>query len=391
MRNSIVGGRVGEFIEANESVKRLFHSSLRRTGSVGTATVYAKGLMYFIEYLDYPSADQLLRDIYNIDLNLKIEDFINYLLYDKGTCRSTVNLYVAAIKKWLKVNRVGVKVDVERPQVWTVERDRIPSKEELRTILRHASLEDRALILITLSSGLRRSTLAALKLKNIDLNNEIPVIKVTPEIAKERPDRGYITFITPEAKEALLAYLRERERMGEKLTPDSPVISGRPLGVHLNPNSITTKWDRLLNLANLNMKTEKVRDRIGVEYGGKRYKIRFHSLRKYFKTWMTLSGVPSEIVEFMMGHRAGINQVYLLTGIEDAFNPILIDKLREYYKRAIPNLTILDVSVEQLKKLEEELDKLRARYDEHSRLLERLAKKFRELEKLIMEEVQGDL
>lgn len=384
----VTSGRVKDFIDNNESVKRLFHSSLRRTGSMLTAETYVKGLMYFIEFIGYPSADTLLDNISNIDLNIRLEDFINYLLYDRKVSRSTVSTYIAGIKKWLKVNRVSVNIDVELPQVWVVERDRVPSRDELRKILKHANLEDRALILIALSSGLRRSTLAALKLKNIDLNNDIPVIKVPPEIAKDRPDRGYITFMTPEAKDALLAYLHEREKQGEKLSPESPVISSRPLGTHLGPNTITRKWERLLNLVNLNEKTEKRIDRIGVESGGKWYKIRFHSLRKFFKSWATLSGVPGEIVEFFMGHRAGVNQVYLLTGIEDMDNPILIEKLREYYRKAIPNLTIMEVSAEQLKKLEEELDKLRTKYDEHSKLIGLLARKFRELEKLIMEEVQ---
>ena len=80
----------------------------------------------------------------------------------------------------------------------------------------------------------------------------------------------------------------------------------------------------------------------------KRYELNVHSLRKYFKTQLTVKGVQTEYVEFMMGHVISTYNDIKSLGVE---------KLRDIYKKA--NLRIYQKSqigkLDQLKTLAEAL------------------------------------
>jgi len=50
--------------------------------------------------------------------------------------------------------------------------------------------------------------------------------------------------------------------------------------------------------------------------GHKRYILRPHSLRKYFRTQLTAKGVPADIVEYMMGHKLSTYLDIRMKGVE---------------------------------------------------------------------------
>ena len=138
-----------------------------------------------------------------------------------------MHLMIASLKKWLKVNEVEVDWEkVEVPRVWLTQRQRIPTREELREIIGFGDLMDKAMFLTSVSSGLRLGTLTRLRVKDLRLEMDIPMTVLKPEMAKDRPSRGFVTFITPEAKANVEALLRKRESQGEKITP-SPSYSAR--------------------------------------------------------------------------------------------------------------------------------------------------------------------
>ena len=355
--------RVGvrKFMKNNMSVLRLARRIYRRTGSKNTLVSYLYGVMEFTKFMGYSNADELLAS--KVDWAAMLNDYIDYLLFDKKTSRSTIRTYVSAVKKWLKVNNVKVDGDVEVPQVWVVERDRIPQKEELRKLHQYGDIVDRIILLLGVSTGLRISTLISLKVGDVNLEDETPVVRVKPEASKERPTKGYITFMTPEAREHLLQYLDLRRKRGEEITEDSPLITWA--GKHVSNIAISLRWERLLKRASLNERSRKW------------FKLRFHTLRKYFRTWTALSGVSSDVVEAFMGHISGIRHVYFLSGIESMENPEVIKILRKEYEKAIPHLTI-NTSEEMVKQLEEELEMVRSRQDEFDERLEKILKMINE-------------
>lgn len=324
----------------DKSLEKLYNRMYRRSGSRATALNYVKCVKLFTGFLGYESPDQVLEA--GIDFNEAINNWIDYLLFNRGVARSTINIYVAAVKKWLKVNGVKLEGEIELPTSWIVERDRIPTRSELRKLYSVGSLTDRVILTLAVSSGLRASTIVNLRIGDIDLDNEIPVIKVRPEIAKDRPRRGYITFCSPECREHILQYLEYKGNFD----PDNYLLewNGRPY----TPHTLSVKWDRLLRKAGLTDKSRKW------------FKLRFHTLRKYFKTYATLSGIPSDVVEAFMGHVSGIRHIYFYTGVESMENPKLIEMLRNEYRKAIPYLTI-NVTEDQLKAIEEKIEVLAER------------------------------
>ncbi len=86
---------------------------------------------------------------------------------------------------------------VELPKTIKVERDRLPTKEEVRIILGGANLAEKVMVLMLISSGIRIGALLGLKLKDINTDLECPMIKINPDLSKN--SQGYITFITPES------------------------------------------------------------------------------------------------------------------------------------------------------------------------------------------------
>ena len=118
-----------------------------------------------------------------------------------------------------------------------------------------------------------------------------------------------------------------------------------------------------------NVEFSKVLKKIGMYVKDERAKIatiRLHSFRKFFKTALLNAGVPSELTEALLGHKGGIEQVY---------TRFTKDQVRQWYKRAEPELTIfgsaeVEKFKEQLKKKEEELKKRELEIEERMKRFE---------------------
>ena len=109
------------------------------------------------------------------------------------------------------------------PKVNHVADDRPPTIEEIRKLLSVCDLRMRAVVLIMASSGVRAGAFSDLKMKHLQRykieNTEIGSLRIYASSTEK-----YTTFISPEALEALDAYLDSRKRAGEKLSPESPLI-----------------------------------------------------------------------------------------------------------------------------------------------------------------------
>lgn len=363
-------------IEADESQKKLAFRIYRRGNSVKTVIGYVAAVTRFCRWLNR-SPDELISS--KIDWAAVLNEYLDDLMVAQKLSGNSAHLAVASVKKWLKVNGVhDVRWDdVETPKIWHVERDRVPTKEELREILSYANLSDKVLVMFACSSGLRVGAILGLQIKDLKLDRNYPVIVMKPEMAKDRPTKGYISFITPETKSHLMAYLKQREMRGEKITPDSPVISAeRPAGKPISDKSVSYRWHQLLQKASKDMR------------GRKWYVLRFHTLRKYFQTWCRLSGVDPWITEAFMGHRSGIHQTYFMSGIEDMNNPQQLEILEKEYKKALPALTIFS-EAEKVKELESKLEDQMKMFDDEKQRFEiekqSWDEKFRAMDKMVKE------
>ncbi len=357
-----INGHLKSLIATDPTIKRFALRVYRKSESERTVKIYVQQVILFMRWLG-KTPEAALKS--KLDWEAILNDYIDYLNIERRVASGSVFMAVVAVKKWLEVNGVvekgGLK-GVEMPKVYRTERDRLPTKEELRHILNGANLTDRSMALILVSSGIRIGALLELKFKHVKMDLDCPMITVGAEFSKNR--QGYITFMSPEAKVTLQQYVKERTLNGEKVTDESYVIAkGRPAGGKMRPGGAAHRWAMLLKKADKATKTsvsEKTKK------GGKWYQVHIHTMRKYFKSWASLSGVPGDLVEAFMGHRAGIEQTYFLPDLESANNPEVIKRVLEEYRKALPALTIFS-DEEKIKRLEEQVSEQAAAIETQKR------------------------
>jgi site-specific recombinase XerD len=118
--------------------------------------------------------------------------------------------------------------------------------------------------------------------------------------------RERITFLASDGVEILKRYLEWRRRIGEKLTPNSPLFASR-----------TRRGTKPLSPQKFNEMLKNVAKKAGLNGNGKYGRLRAHSLRKFFVTQLTNHGVEDKIVNFFIGHKIpDVDRVYWYRRIE---------------------------------------------------------------------------
>jgi len=207
--------------------------------------------------------------------------------------------------------------------------DVIPDKQELRKILSHGAAKERALFLLSISSGMRIDEILQLTLRDIDFKSNPVKITVRAEIAKNKKPR--ITFMSNETHDALDEWLKIR---------DNYLCTATKRAVNLryhkdaNDNRIfpfdyqtaRLMWCRILHEAELDGK-----DSVG------HYKIHIHSLRKFFRTFLPNGdhAISNDVVETLMGHEGYLTQSY---------RRIPEDQLAKEYLKALSTVTIFGIN-----------------------------------------------
>jgi hypothetical protein len=170
------------------------------------------------------------------------------------------------------------------------------------------------------------------------------------------PKDRYYTFTTPEAAQAIDAYLEQRRIAGETIKPTAPLIRQTfPKADADNPKPMA--FDGLAGL------TQRVMVKSGVRIVAKNNKVRHgtainHGFRKFCNTALVKAGVKPVVVEILTGHSIGLQDNYLRLTEEEV--------LGEYLK-AVDLLTVssekaLQIQVEKLKTDVESIDYMREKY-----------------------------
>ena len=147
----------------------------------------------------------------------------------------------------------------------------------------------------------------------------------------------YYTFCSPECATAIDNYLQYRERCGEKISPDSPLLrkdfdsdfheSARNKVYPVTRNSIS------MSIFNLLIKTGiRTVDHVNSRRARKDVKMT-HGFRKFFETMLVNSNIHETIIRKLTGHsdRSNLTQLYSKQTEEE---------MREEYMKAVDNLTI---------------------------------------------------
>jgi integrase len=228
-------------------------------------------------------------------------------------------------QKFYKTLKRRMKGSVCRP----ITLDKVPSPSQLKEILQHGTVKDRAIFLLSSSTGMRIDEILQLKPEFIDWNTDPVSINIPAAITKTGQSR--VVFTTPEAVESLRAWFKIRQeyldfackKCNHKKVdkqfhkdPNNPYIF--PFGY----NNTREMWDRLIKKSGFSERDTSTNRR----------KYHIHSLRKYFRTRLA-SEIPVDIVESLLGHEG------YLTG---AYRRYSMDQLGDFYKKGMHALMVFE-------------------------------------------------
>lgn len=216
-------------------------------------------------------------------------------------------------------------------------------KEDIKKLIDNANnLRDRAIFLVMATSGMARKEIINLKVGNIFIDSD-DIGTVT--MRRQKNDIDFITFISPEAVQALRLYWDERARYKNgafKIKNDEDYVF------------VTSFEGKKIETTSFSYIFRGMAKELGYQNdNGKGFQIKCksHALRKFFSSTLEDTDFPRKKLEFMLAHSQSDN--------ESAYYPKEIQKLKELYINYLPHITfdkeikIVSLSTEDEKRLGE--------------------------------------
>jgi len=289
--------------------------------SEATRQTYAKAEASFARCFKADSPDVVVARIKGgkVDAYAALDKFVAWLTAN-GSAPKTVLTYVAAVKGLLRYEEISLdaykfRAKVELPPKTEISIDRIPTREEVRTIILNSDRKTRALIALLATSGLRIGEAAALRVGNVDFKE----CKIMLLSQRTKSRKARTSFITDEAAGFLREYLGPRINKRE----DWLFLDERRFNRRAGPDALYMNVYRVLKKLGL-------KSRLDPE--SKRNELHPHSFRKYFFSKMIGAGVDRGVAERLMGHNYGFDNAYL--HMDE-------DRLRKEYMKAIDDFMFL--------------------------------------------------
>jgi len=309
--------------------------------SGSTASAYRSALkMFFNTILKQHGSLENLADAYFKNERDYEKDVQTFFTAIKKKAPKTQRVYISILRTFLLENGVELKQVFWRRLSKRIKgsraltEDHVPSNEDLRKIMMHLPIQGRALFLTLASSGMRIGEALQLKIEDIDLESELAKVLIRGEYTKTGNKR--ITFISREAKEAILEWLKVRDEYLKSAVARSR--NKEEEDDRLFPFS-ETNARHMWNLA-LKKTGNHHRDRTT-----KIHAMHPHVLRKFFRTRLG-AVLPLDVVECLMGHESYLAQVYRRYSTED---------LAKFYKQGEHALLIFTEAAE-VSRLREEIE-----------------------------------
>lgn len=251
----------------------------------------------------------------------------------KGYAGSYISQYIKALKSWLAHNHKELKVKIKIKGVQdtpSLKDERVPTSKELKSILLSGDRKARVACILIAHSGLRIETLGnylgndGLRVRDFlemtikDGHVEFTKIPTILVVRKELSKAGhqYFTFLSEEGCEYLKDFLEERLRLGERLGPESPIIT---------PKVASKPFIRATNIGDI--------IRGAIRKAG--FPWRPYVLRSYFDTQLMLAESKGLVLrdyrQFWMGHKGDIEARY--TTNKQRFSEEVVEDMREAYRR----------------------------------------------------------
>lgn len=310
----------------------------RKTGSASSRKTYCEVLYLFCRYAGRMPDDLVKLSTEEIE-NL-VEEF-GYRKREKLRSPRTINTYFSNLKTFFSVNgfRNEKELDVEQfhqPARARAREEYVPSVREGLEMAKFAeNLRDKMLILFMVFSGLRNSTLRALRYGDVkeELENgkDTILIRVYPAMKECVPSacKGnieYFTFIPKLVVDLLRRYVAQMQEKVGNINDQNPLFPSQ-----YNQLPREDRFSKPLSDKQL----QSIVKQVAKDAGIKKWKlVTPHCLRKTFETFLRSQlddgsrlDMPTQI--FLMGHtQPGGLQPYFDSNIED---------LRALYSKLVPD------------------------------------------------------
>jgi len=173
--------------------------------------------------------------------------------------------------------------------------------------------------------GQRDGLVCCLKVKYIQTKDWKTASVVVFDVQDFVPDVGgrnqnkrnvrYRFAILNDVAQFIKLHLEERERAGERITPESWLFRSRRVDGRIKVDFSDSRVSPI-KAGYLNCLIERAAEKLGFQWsvqtrrGRKRWAIHAQIGRRYFKTQTRLAGVDPELREFMLGHVVGYGGAY---------------------------------------------------------------------------------
>ena len=338
-----------------------------------TRTVYRNHLENYFKLLA-TTPDTYFKD--GRDYEKDITDWWNYNLKKAPmTCLARLS----CVKMFLEENDILIPTKIikrlkrKRKGNKPLTLDRIPTNSELKKILAHGGILEKALFLFASSSGMRINEILNLVKNDIEFDPDPVKIYIRADIAKFHRPR--VCFISNEAKDALIEWLKVRDEylktavlktkgVNKKRKDDSTIFC-------ISYSTANKKWIRMLKKSGFNQRDESTKLKF--------HRLHIHTLRKFYKTRMLNAGVQEAIIKKIIGQEDALGKSYdrfteeeLINGYKQGVSSILVyesqpdlssvnEQLREkdeQIRKIQENMKIMQLTMQSMKN-ELEIEKIK--------------------------------
>jgi integrase len=259
-------------------------------------------------------------------------------MFKRGLKGCTVQGFYVTLTGFLAWNRRKLERKIAIPgadEYEGAESETIPGPDGLRSVLAACSLRTRASLLVIAHGGQRPEVLGLEDARlGLRLGDLVDLVLGGPEgvsfrkvpckidVGKQLSKNGkrYFFFLGPEACEAILAYLRQRLRDGEALSPEGPLF--RPNGGK----------PRFMTRAGICNNIKQAMQRAG--HQGRPYVWRCYFA--HHAEQAESKGLLASWRKFFMGHKGGIQTRYANRKV--GLPAESIEEMRQAYAKALPRL-----------------------------------------------------
>jgi integrase len=314
--------------------KQAYRNFVNSINSQATKRTYVFALQKFMQFLNLKDIEQLINN-YKDQTKLIESQIIDFIVTLKNPpfnlSFATRSTYMAAICTFYVMNDIILnrkKIGKYLGEQVRAKKDRAYTIEEIRRLLEVCDERQKVIVLLLASTGMRLGALCALEVQHLIKWPEFQLYQIT---VYEGTKDEYYCFTTPECSKAIDLYFEYRQRCGEDLTPNSPLIreqfdkNDEFQTRHPRKVSVATCGRNLMNslltagLYTRVCQTESHRT-IGVE---RKEVARANGFRKYMNTNFVRAKINPFVKEMLLGHSTHLDDHYFRPSTEEVVQQYL--------------------------------------------------------------------